>query len=79
MSRPRTDEYEKITFPQYISEYNHTIPKNVPKYAVHNQHEMLDNMVVYKRVKPLIPHTHFLTVLDGENFYYQCLLWCIPF
>ena len=79
MSRPRTDEYEKITFPKYISEYNHTMPKNVPKYAVHNQHETLDNMVVYKRAKPLIPHTHFLTVLDGENFYYQRLLWCIPF
>ena len=79
MSRPRTDECEKITFPKYISEYSHTMPKNVPKYAVHNQHETLDNMVAYKRAKPLIPCTHLLTVLDGENFYYQHLLWSIPF
>ena len=27
MSRPRTDEYEKMTLPKYISEYNHTMPK----------------------------------------------------
>ena len=36
-------------------------------------------MVVYKRTKPLIPWTHFLTALDGEEFYYQQLLWQIPF
>ena len=79
MSRPKTNEFENVTFPKYMSEYNHTAHKNLPKYAVLSQQETLDNLVVYKRAKPLIPHTHFLTVLDGEAFYYQHLLWCIPF
>lgn len=79
MSRPKTAEYENITYPKYISEYNHTTPPNVPKYGLLTQCDTLDNMVVYKRAKPLIPRTHFLTMLDGESFYYQHLLWHVPF
>ena len=79
MNRPKTNEYESMTFPKYVSEYNYTTPQNVPQYALHSQQKTLDDMVVYKRTKPLIPRTHFLTALDGEEFYYQQLLWQIPF
>ena len=38
-----------------------------------------DNRSVYKRQKPLIPQTHFLTALGGEAFYNQQLLLKVPF
>ena len=79
MNRPKQDQYEQLTLPKYISQYNHIRHKDVPKYAIQNMQETLDNMAVYKRAKPLIPRTHFLTVLDGEQYYYQQLLWNIPF
>ena len=79
MNRPKTNEYESMTFPKYVSQYNHTTLQNVPQYALHSQQKTLDDIVVYKQIKPLIPQTHLLTALDGEEFYYQQLLWQIPF
>ena len=46
-----------MTFPKYVSEYNHTTPQKVPQYALHSQQQTLDEMVVNKQAKPLIPWT----------------------
>lgn len=77
MKRPASQEFENICYPTYISEYHHTNATSVPKYG--KVSNTLDNRVVYKRAKALIPRTHFLTALDGEQFYYQQLLMKVPF
>ncbi len=79
MFRPVIPPFDDMSLPVYLTEYSHAAPNKIPKYAENNCLPTQDNMFVYKKNKALIPRTHFLTALDGERFYYQQLLWNIPF
>ena len=53
MNRPKVDQYEQLTLPKYISQYNHIRHKDVPKYAIQNMQEILIIWLFINKQNPL--------------------------
>ena len=55
MNRPKTDLFSNMLYPKYMSCYNHTCHRNVPKYALSTMADTLDNKLFTREEKVSYP------------------------
>ncbi|CAG8804103.1 1728_t:CDS:1, partial [Gigaspora rosea] len=75
MHRPLISEFENLTYPQYFEQYSITPSRPTTPRSIYR--DQLQNYVV-KRTKEIIIRYRYLTIEDGELYFYQQLLLNYP-